>query len=206
MEETVFTIKIENISANSRTPTALSPGVFAVHDRTFAFFVSGEEHRGNGLEALAEDGRVEQLERHVATAPGVHQYGVFTDPAQEDDALFFLPQKGAYEFTFTANNDAQYLSLITMFVESNDLFFAFDDGGIKLFRLGAPINGDITKRVMLWDAYTEINEEPGKGVYQVLRQTVQDSGPSETGPVSEVNDTFRYPMVDELIRITISAE
>ena len=206
IEEATFTIRIENISADSRIPTPLSPGVFAVHDRTFALFVSGEEHRGNGLEALAEDGKIEQLERYIATTPGVHEYGVFSVPAQEGGATLFLPQEGAYEFTFTANNNAQYLSLITMFVESNDLFFAFDDGGIKLFRLGAPINGDVTKRVMLWDAHTEINEEPGKGVYQVLRQTIQDSGPSETGAVSEVNDAFNYPAVDELIRVTISSE
>ncbi|WP_416208525.1 spondin domain-containing protein [Fodinibius sp.] len=51
-----------------------------------------------------------------------------------------------------------------MFVQSNDLFFSFDSEGIALFdENGNPVSGDITDRIMLWDAGTETDEEPGVG-------------------------------------------
>ena len=204
--QTTFVVRIENISANSDLPTPLAPGLFAVHNREFKLFINGEEDPGYGLEALAEDGNPGQLRSYVGTAPGVTESGVFVSPFQDGNPGVLLPGEGAYEFTFTADRDAQYLSFATMLVEGNDLFFAPGDRGIKLFRFGAPINGDITRRIMLWDAFTEINEEPGQGAYQVLRQLGEDSGPSETGAVTEVNDRFDYPRVNELIRVTITPQ
>jgi len=202
--EMTFTVRIENISADSALPSALAPGLFAVHDQTFALFIEGEEHDGLGLEALAEDGNPFPLGEYLNTASGVFEAGVFASPFQDGNRSPLLPGEGAYAFTFSAHSEAQYLSFATMLVESNDLFFALDDGGIKLFRFGAPINGDITQRVLLWDAFTEINETPGEGAYQAPRQLNINSGPSETGPVSVVNDQFDYPAVNELIRVIIT--
>jgi len=202
--ETTFTVRIENISADSPLPSALAPGLFAVHDQTFALFIEGEEHDGLGLETLAEDGNPFPLGEYLNTTTGVFETGIFSSPSQDGNRGPLLPGEGAYEFTFNAHSEAQYLSFATMLVESNDLFFALDDGGIKLFRFGAPINGDITQRVLLWDAFTEINETPGEGAYQAPRQLNINSGPSETGPVSVVNDQFDYPAVNELIRVIIT--
>ena len=47
----------------------------------------------------------------------------------------------------------QKLSFATMFVHSNDVFFAPDGAGIALFDMGgAPVSGDVTDQVQLWDA------------------------------------------------------
>lgn len=49
-----------------------------------------------------------------------------------------------------------------MFVPSTDLFYAQDENGIAVFdETGMPISGDVTDQVMLWDAGTEENQEPG---------------------------------------------
>ena len=69
---------------------------------------------------------------------------------------------GAYEVTFSAAPGSR-LSFATMFVPSNDLFFAPDEAGIALFDgANLPIAGDVTSQVMLWDAGTEVNQEPGQ--------------------------------------------
>lgn len=204
--ETTFTVRIQNISEESNIPTSFSPGVFAVHDQSFQLFFADEGDMGYGLEALAEDGDPDQLESYVRTAAGVFESGLFLSPFRDGNAGPLFPGEGAYEFSFTTDSSAQYLSFTTMFVQSNDLFFAPDASGLKLFRFGAPINGDVTRGIRLWDAYTEINEEPGQGAYQLPRQVSADSGPSETGPVSEVNDRFEYPPVQELIRVVVTSQ
>ena len=91
-----------------------------------------------------------------------------------------------------------------MLVETNDLFLAFDEGGIALFNNGIALSGDITNLIELWDAGTEVNEYPGAGKYQPIRGG-GNSGPAEGGPVVIVNDGFTYPAVNELIKITIQA-
>jgi hypothetical protein len=80
--------------------------------------------------------------------------------------------------------------------------------GIALFARGKPIRGDITSRFQLWDAGTEVNEEPGFGPHQAPRQAGANSGPSEHKPVrlvAEVKDGFSYPSTDQVIRVTVTA-
>ena len=99
-----------------------------------------------------------------------------------------------------------------MFVQSNDLFFAPSDEGIDLFAASSKItstrvkaiSGDITDHIMLWDAGTEVNEEPGVGVNQAPRQPAPDTGPDENGVVRLVNDGYSYPPVNQLIEVTIT--
>ena len=52
------------------------------------------------------------------------------------------------------------LSLTTMMGQSNDWFYAPVESGIPLFENGNPISGDITSQIILWDAGTEVNQEP----------------------------------------------
>ena len=69
------------------------------------------------------------------------------------------------------------LSFATMFVPSNDLFFAPDENGIPLFdETGMPKAGDATQYLMLWDAGTEENQEPGVGANQAQRQSGPNTG------------------------------
>ena len=94
-----------------------------------------------------------------------------------------------------------------MFVQSNDLFYAPNGMGIKLFNQnGSPVVGDITSQIIFWDAGTEMNELPGFGLNQAPRQSGPDTGADENGTVRLVNDGFNYPSVSEVIRVTITNE
>lgn len=88
-----------------------------------------------------------------------------------------------YEFSFTAGPGSK-LSFSTMFVKSNDLFYAPSDDGIALFVNNTAISGDITAQIMLWDAGTEVNEEPGMGANQPLNGGGA-TGTAENGTVRE---------------------
>jgi hypothetical protein len=112
---------------------------------------------------------------------------------------------GRYEFEVSAMR-GQSLSFATMFVQSNDLFFAPDDKEIPLFDDNDdPIDGDVTDMIRLWDVGTEVNEFPGVGPHQPLRQTGPNTGDDEMMPVAQVSDMFYYPPVESLIHVTISA-
>ena len=80
--------------------------------------------------------------------------------------------------------------------------------GIALFDAsGKPVAGDVTSQILLWDAGTEVNEEPGLGPNQAPLQAAPNTGPAEHGvvrPISEVNDGFHYPTVAEVLRVTIT--
>jgi len=95
-----------------------------------------------------------------------------------------------------------------MFGQSNDLFYAPGDDGIALFEKGVPIQGDITSRFYLWNAATEVNEEPGFRANQAPRQFAPNAGPSERKPVrrvEDVKDGFTHPSVDQVTRVTVTA-
>ena len=65
----------------------------------------------------------------------------------------------------------------------------------------------MTDQIMLWDAGTEMNQEPGSGADQAPRQTGLDTG--ETDPdntVRLVTDAFgNLPDVADVIRVTLEA-
>ena len=79
-----------------------------------------------------------------------------------------------------------------MLGNSNDIFFAFGDSGIKLNFGNA--EKDITNELMLWDAGTEVNEYPG---------TKTSADEVEGGNVRLLNDGYTYPDVDKIIKVTI---
>ena len=106
----------------------------------------------------------------------------------------------SYEFSFDAE-EGEYLSFATMLVQTSDLFLSPGEMGIALFTNGTPMSGDITSKVMLYDAGTEVNEMPGVGIHQPARL---NGGDDEGGNVRIVNDGFTYPSVSETVRITIT--
>lgn len=185
--------------------TPLAPVVWAVHDDTMGagiFFTSGEADRGEGLEALAEDGDPSVL----AESLGDTNHGVQAVPDGADGPGPAFPGD-SYSFSFEAA-PGQYLSFATMFVQSNDLFFGPDEAGIALFDgMGYPIEGDQTWSVALWDAGTEVNQEPGVGEDQAPRQAGPDTGADEMGVVRLVADSgdgYTYPRTPALIRVTVA--
>ena len=160
---------------------------------------------GNGaLEAQAEDGNPELLSKKYLTKVGGINIGVFNKPVGSEMPAPILPG-GVYEFTFSATEGMRF-SLIAMYGQSNDLFYApkqalelFDDNG-------DPLTGDITASLALWDAGTEVNQAPGLGDEQAPRQKMANTGTAEKGKVGLVKDTFSYPNTKDVLRVTITAE
>ena len=188
-----FTVRIENLG------TLLAPGAWVAQRGGTPLFIDGQPDRGAGLEALAEDGSPAEL---AANLP--RNSGTFTTPVGADGPGPLTPGN-AYEFTFVAR-PGDRLSFATMYVQSNDLFLAPGDTGIALFTNDRqPISGDITAQIGLWDAGTEVNEEPGVGANQAPRQAGANTGADEGGTVRLVDDGFTYPAVADIVRITISS-
>jgi len=211
--EARFTVRIENISDmggqsasnGTKWPFALSPGFWIVHESDFALFSPGKKAGSDGLEAQAEDGNpamlIAGLMSHHASSPK----GIFNMPVGATEPGPIGPG-GVYQFSFSAKPGSE-LTFAMMFGQSNDLFYAPDKGGISLFdATGAPVSGDVTSRMMLWDAGTEVNEEPGIGMDQAPRQKAPNTGMSENKPVRLVKDKFTYPKTAEVMRVAIMSE
>lgn len=210
---TRFTVRIENISSadgqvasdGSKWPFALSPGMFVLNDKN-VLFTEGKPAKPNGLESQAEDGNpgglISSLETmHHATT----LHGIYNTPAGAMGPGPIGPG-GAYEFSFTATPKMK-LYMAMMFGQSNDLFYAPDAGGIALFDAkGNALSGDVTDKLVLWDAGTEVNEEVGIGPNQAPRQKMANSGPAENGVVHRAQDVRFYGKNAELFRVTVTVE
>jgi hypothetical protein len=208
---TTFKVRIDNIvqgngltlSTGGTAPFAVSPGIWLVHTTPAPVFKHGEADRGQGLEAQAEDGNPAVLAQSLAQQSGVQADGVFTMPigAKKPGAI---GPGGAYEFEVTAAPGTR-LTFVAMSGQSNDLFYAPQDEGIALFNpQGQPIQGDITNTLVLWDAGTEVHQEPGAGPDQALRQSAPNTGAEEHGVVRPVQDQFTYPPTRDVLRVTIT--
>jgi len=134
--------------------------------------------------------------------------GVFNTPVGDATAGPATPGK-MYQFTIDAGRK-QKLSFATMLAATNDLFFGPDGGGIALYDAnGAPISGDVTAQVHLWDAGTEVNEEPAVGPNTVGKQAAANTGTDEHGNVVDIANAtdgvhFAYPAVADVIQVTVA--
>jgi len=192
------------LTDNSGYFSPYAPGVFAIHNNgTMPIFSNNTSDNGDGLENLAEDGDPSVLGASLSTTNGISERGVFNTPEGAGAPGPLLPDN-SYTFTFTAE-EGDYLNLALMLVESNDLFYAFNDEGINLFSNGNAISGDMTSQIILWDAGTEVNEYPGAGNNQPIRGGA-GTGINENGNVEMVNDGFVYPSINEAIKITIEIQ
>lgn len=141
---------------------------------------------------------------NISTSFGIMSSGVFNTPVGAS-APGPLTPGGAYEFNFSAAPGSK-LSLATMFVQSNDLFYAPGEAGIDLFDAGGnPLTGDVTSQLSLWDSGTEANEFPGAGVNQAPRQSGANTGAGDPdNTVRLVSDGFTYPNTSDAIKLTLS--
>jgi hypothetical protein len=206
-----FKVRVENIADatgvtgqdGSKYPFALSPGFFIVSNKNSQIFENGRS-AGSELEAQAEDGNPSVFLKKYLTRVGSLYAGVFNKPLGSDKAApIFAGQ--AFEFTVYAASDMK-LNLAFMYGQSNDLFYAPDEA-IDLFDSnGNPVSSDITDKIKLWDAGTEVNQAPGLGSDQGPRQKAPNTGADENGVVRLVNDGFTYPETKSVLRVTIEAE
>jgi len=146
------------------------------------------------------------MQRFVVSVDSVadfafHDSGAFNTPVGAAGPGPLLPG-GAYEWTFHAL-PGDSLSFATMFVQSNDWFFAPAEPGIPLYVNGSKMTGNVTGYVALWDAGTEGDETPGLGAHQAPRQVGPNTGPDDpTAYVRQVL-TDLVPPTDELVRVTL---
>jgi hypothetical protein len=202
-KEANFTVKVE-VLGGSVTPIA--PLAWAVHTGDNPFFVPNTTARINGLEVLAEDGDPSTADSSLSNLSAVVGHGIANTPDGSGAPGPATPGN-SYSFSFVAM-EGEILSFATMYVQSNDLFFSPGTAGVALFSNGNAISGDITAMMNLYDAGTEVNEQPGVGPNQAPRQPAPNTGPDENGTVrliSDVNDGFTYPAVNQVIKVTISS-
>ncbi|HYY58614.1 MAG TPA: spondin domain-containing protein [Pyrinomonadaceae bacterium] len=212
-EPVKFKVRIENIASpegetasdGTKWPFAVSPGAWVLDGRSNLLFMSGKKAGPGGLEAQAEDGNPGMLLQAIENSHHSSTlHGIFNTPVGATAPGPITPG-GAYEFTISATPGMK-LSFTMMFGQSNDLFYA-PDNAIALFDAkGLPISGDITSRLVLWDAGTEVNQEPGIGPDQAPRQKAPNSGQSENKSIGPVKDQFTYPKTNEVLRVTITPE
>ncbi len=209
---TRFTVTVENVSTASSlrlstggtAPAPTSPVLYLTHTSIAPLFKTGASDRGQGLEMLAEDGDPSKLVESCKGVKGVGMVGAAAIPVGDDKPGPALPGK-RFTFSFTAH-PGEKLTAAMMFGQSNDWFYAPDEKGIALWDgKGRAVSGDITSKFRLWDAGTEVDEEPGVGLNQGPRQTGPNTGPAEKGKV-RVAGGYRVPGVSEVIKVTITPE
>jgi len=209
---TKFTVRIENItkpdaftaSNGVKWSLGFSPGVAIVHTDKAPIFSAGKKDRGKGLEAQSEDGDPSMLAKSLENGKGIKSVAVFSTPVGASGPGPITPG-GAYEFT-VSGAPGNRLSITTMMGQSNDWFYAPAESGIELFKNGKPINGDLTSQMILWDAGTEVNEEPGIGPNQGPRQKAPNTGETENGVVRNAKDVkygAAFLDVSSVMRVTI---
>ena len=188
---TIFEVTVESIGLfgaltlpdGSRLPAPISPGLYLISSQEGALFQPGES-AGVGLESLAERGDAKPWLAELTAAQAFAHDQSFEIAARPGDRLF----------------------LAAMFVQSNDLFYAPGPEGIALFDAeGKPLNGEVTLQLQLWDAGTEVNEQPGLGGDQAPRQATSDGGVIENGVVRPVADGYAYPATADVVRVTLTA-
>ncbi len=210
-QTTTFTITVNNISkgevlklSNGRTaPFVSAPVLWTVHTGSAnPIFTGGKLDAGKGLETLAETGNPEPLAKSLPGTGGIVTLGAAAVAVGKTAAGPIGPGEG-YSFQIEAA-PGQSLSVAWMFGQSNDLFYS-NDRPIALFdESGKPRSGDMTAQLSLWDAGTEVNEEPGLGPNQGPRQATPDAGVPEHQAVAHVRDRFTYPSTSSVLRMTIA--
>jgi hypothetical protein len=191
---TTFTVVIRNVATKDTlklpdgkaTTAPIAPGVYAVLEASAELFASHQPARSD-LESLGEDGDGQALLDVVGKMTSVVH------------AEMFVPGQ---PFTVRAE-PGQRLVFATMFAQSNDKYYAPLSVGVELFDGHNPVAGDLTGKVMLWDAGTEKDEPPEAGPNQAPRQTHANQGPAEDRNVRPADDGFTYPTVSEVIQFTV---
>ena len=184
---------------NSGFVSPFAPGVWAVYDMMNPVYSFGQAASPE-LEALAEDGNPSGFLTSLDGVDDVNSFNVFTTPDGAGGPAPIFPGE-KYTFEFNAR-PGEKLALATMLVQSNDIFAGIE---IDLFQNGSPVSGDISNQLRLLDAMSEINEFPGAGNYQAPRQTGPDMGAEENGSVNDVSDAFDYPMINTILKVTVTS-
>jgi hypothetical protein len=187
------------------TATPVSPGVFLVSATGHSLFSIGSPDSGMGLERIAEEGNItplfEAIKAHVTAQ---EMLGTFNTPEGATSPGPARPGN-AYSFDVSAR-PGDKLSFVTMYGMSNDWFFGTAGQGIELFdAAGMPLTGDFSTALRLYDAGTELSEEPGIGPNTGPQQAAPNTGIADTdNKVREVASSGYATPVTSHLKLTIS--
>jgi hypothetical protein len=137
-----------------------------------------------------------------------------THATRVDGTSGALGPGAAYEIPFTAGTN-QRVSFVAMLGQSNDWFFAPKAEGIALYdAAGNPRSGDVTSEIYLFDAGSEIDQEPAVGNATGPKQSAPDFGDPDPiamvrqlGKVVPLTDggTFTLPSISKMIKVSLVA-
>ena len=177
--------------------------LFDVEDVTFSVRV-GETYDA-AFDGMRREYNFDVTITNVATFYPYFSSGSFDTPVGESE-----PGPAgmgmSYEFEFRAGPGTR-LSFATMMAHSNDFFYAPGPEGIALWDGHEQVTGDVTDQIMLWDAGTEINQEPGAGADQLFRQSGPNTGADDPNPLVRLaeDEYGTLPEVDSVISVTIES-
>ena len=211
-----FKVEIENVSTPNLLPTARAMGTVPLSPPAYAVYSSGnpmfmlDQPANLGTERIAEDGFPEEMVKLLSGIPTVTAYGAVPSPGGPDNGpALFAGEK--VMFTFTAR-PGDKLQFETMFVQSNDWFISFRNGGLSLFDGNLPVSGNKTSELEIYDAGTEEDTAPGTGPNQ---KPVQDPAATNVGPPDAVNKItvartrfpqFSVPPTASVIKVTVTPQ
>jgi hypothetical protein len=187
----------------SGVATGFSPTLFALHTSGAPLFSPGHPDRGFGLERIAEEGDAASLAQHLTGE--LTAVGVAMRPLGSEKSGPIKPGQ-AYEVTVIARAGDR-LTLATMYGASNDWFVSTGGEGLDLFDLqGQPISGNRSSKLRLWNAGTEVDQEPAVGPDTAPNQPAPDTGAVDAR--REVRlvmpEEYRTPITSHL-KLTVSA-
>ncbi|WP_373512962.1 spondin domain-containing protein [Persicitalea sp.] len=210
----VFKVVIENVSTPNLLPTnramgtvPLSPGVYAIYDGADPMFMLNQP-ANLGTEHIAEDGATDVLAAAMLANSAVYSSGVFKSAAASGPPIF---AGESIEFMVNAK-PSDKLQIETMFVQSNDWFISFKNGGLALFAGNSPISGDMTGQLEIYDAGTEADTAPGTGPDQKPVQMPASTivGPQDSEPNIKVardrHTGFNVPATASVIKVTVTPQ
>jgi hypothetical protein len=213
-----FKVTVQNVS----TPTTLEPGAmlgglpdrtaplshgpWAIYSTSNDLFTVGSPS-SEGTSRVAEDGITTVITNDLNNSSWVKHNGEFVAPGGPDNgsAIFY----GETSMFMVTAEPGDKLQIESMFVQSNDWFYSFGNGGLPLFNGTTPVNGDMTSYLVLYDAGTELDEPPGLGNTQKPDQDPLDTniGPDDSvnqvQPVETRHPGLTVPPVASVIKITV---
>ncbi|MDE2975521.1 MAG: spondin domain-containing protein [Gemmatimonadota bacterium] len=143
---------------------------------------------------------IENIARPYAYFPS----GQFNTPVGDDEPGYATSGK-TYQFEFEAGPLAR-LTFATKMVHSNDFFYAPGPEGIALWDGHDMLTGDVTDQIRLWDAGTEIDQEPGEGEDQPMQGGEDTGDPDPDSNVRLAEDDWgTLPEVDSVLKVTIDS-
>jgi hypothetical protein len=211
-----FKVVVQNVS----TATTLEPG--AMPDRTaplshgvWAVFTTGslfavDQPADEGTARIAEDGMTTVKTNSLNNSSLIYSNGEFVAPGGPDSgAAIFVGESSMF---MIKGKPGQKLQIQTMFVQSNDWFYSFNNGGLDLFNGSTPVTGDVTSSLVLYDAGTEADEPLGLGTTQKPDQDplAINVGPDDPVNMIKVASTkhpgFVIPATNSVIKVTITPQ